>query len=72
MRKLTENQANVKQHTETEPLLVENYSHSSSTLSSQIIGHTLKKLAKEQVCLHSWYYMINHNQNKNENEKYIT
>ena len=53
MRKLTENQANVKQHTETEPLLVENYSHSSSTLSSQIIGHTLKKLAKEQVCLHS-------------------
>ena len=33
--KLTENQANAKQHPEAELLLFENYSHSSSTLSSK-------------------------------------
>ena len=32
--KLTKNQANAKQHPEAEPLLFENYSHCSSTLSS--------------------------------------
>ena len=31
--KLVKNQANAKQHPETELLLFENYSHSSSTLS---------------------------------------
>ena len=33
--KLAKNQANDKQHSETELLLFENYSHSSSTLSSK-------------------------------------
>ena len=43
---------------------VENYSHSSSTLSSKNSRYS-KKLAKEQVCLYSWGYMINHNENEN-------
>ena len=33
--KLTKNQGHVKQHREAEILLYENYSHSSSTLSSK-------------------------------------
>ena len=33
--KLAKNQGNVKQHREAEILLYENYSHSSSTLSSK-------------------------------------
>ena len=33
--KLAQNQANAKQHPETEVLLFEKYSHSSSTLSSK-------------------------------------
>ena len=33
--KLAKNKANAKQHPETELLLFENYSHSSSTLSSK-------------------------------------
>ena len=32
---------------------------------SKVIEHTLK-IAKEQVCLYSW---INHNENKNKNER---
>ena len=40
--KLAKNQANAKQHPEAEVLLFENYSHSSSTLSSKITGHILK------------------------------
>ena len=35
MLKLTKSQANAKQHPEAELLLFENYSHSSSTLSSK-------------------------------------
>ena len=35
-------QANAKQHPEAELLLFENYSKSSSTLSSKKIGHVLK------------------------------
>ena len=34
--KLAKNRANAKQHPEAELLLFENYSHSSSTLSSKI------------------------------------
>ena len=36
--KLAKNQANAKQHTEAELLLFENYSHSSSMLSSKNNG----------------------------------
>ena len=36
--KLAKNQANAKQHPETELLLFENYSHSSSTFSSKNNG----------------------------------
>ena len=40
--KLANNQAKAKQYSEAELLLFENYSHSSSTLSSIIIGYILK------------------------------
>ena len=66
---MAKNQANAKQHPETELLLIENYSHSSSMLSSKNIRIYSKKLAKEQVGLYSWDYMINHNENEDENEK---
>ena len=49
--------------------MYENYSHSSSTLSSKIIRTYSKKYTKEQVGLHSWDYKINHNENVDENEK---
>ena len=52
-----------------ELLLLENYSHSSSTFSSKNNRIYSKKLAKEQVGRYSWDYMINHNENQNENEK---
>ena len=35
----------------------------------KVIGHTLKKQAKEQVCLYLWDYTINHNENEEEKEK---
>ena len=35
----------------------------------KIIGHILKKWPKEQVCLYSWDYTINHNENEDENEQ---
>ena len=67
--KLAKNQANAKQHPEAELLLLENYSHSSSTLSSKNNRIYSKKLAKEQVGLYSWDYEINHHENVDENEK---
>ena len=57
-----------KQHPEAVLLLFENYSHSSSMLSFNSNSTYSKKLAKEQVCLYSWVYPINHNENKDENE----
>ena len=51
--KLIKNQANAKQHLEAELLLFENYSHSSSTLSSKNNRAYSKKQANEQVCLYS-------------------
>ena len=49
--KLAKNQANAKQHPEAELLLFENYSHSSSMLSSKIIVHILtNKQKKKYVC----------------------
>ena len=47
-QKLANNQTNSKQHPETELLLLENYSHSSSTLSSKIKGHILKNKQKSK------------------------
>ena len=58
--KLGENQGNAKQHSETELLLYENYSHSSSTLPSKIIGHILKNIQKKN-------YSIDHNENEDGN-----
>ena len=43
---LAKNQANTKQHLEVKPLLFENYSLSSSTLSSKIIRDILKDALK--------------------------
>ena len=67
--KLAENQANGKEHPEAELLIYENYSHSSSTLSSKNNKTYSKKYTKEEVCLYSWDYLINHNENEDENEK---
>ena len=53
-------------------MLFENYSHSSSTLSTKNDITRPAKYAKEQVYLYSWNYTINHNNNEDENEKYIT
>ena len=33
------------------------------------MGHILKKQEKEQMCLCSWDYTINRNENKEENKK---
>ena len=66
------NQVNATQNFEAELLLVENYSHSSLTLSSKNNSKYSKKQAKEQVCLISWDYTINHKENGDENEKQIT
>ena len=60
---MAKNQANAKQHPKAELLLFENDSHSSSTLPSK----NNKNQAKEQVCLYSWDYAINHNDNEDEN-----
>ena len=51
--KLAKNQANAKQHPEAELLLFENYSHSSSTLSSKNNRTYSEKKAKEQMCPYS-------------------
>ena len=67
--KLPKNQANAKQHPEAELMLFGNYSHSSPTSSSKNNKIYSKKYTKEQMCLYSWDYTINHNQNKNEDEK---
>ena len=60
--KLAKNQANAKQHSEAELSLFENYSHSSSTLSSnhsKIIGHILKnKQNNKGVCIHEIIRLI--------------
>ena len=49
--KLAKNQANVKQYTEAELFLFENYSYSSSKLSSKNNSRYSKKETKEEVCL---------------------
>ena len=57
MLKLAKNQANAKQHSETELLLFEDYLHSSYSLSSKIDGTYSEKIS---------------NHNEDENEKRIT
>ena len=61
------NQADFKQHPESELLIFENYSH----FSSRNRWTYSKKKQKKQVCLYSWDYAINHNVNEDENEKKI-
>ena len=59
------NQANAKQQPEAKLLLFENYLHSSSTTLSKN-NRTyciLKNKQKNQVCLDSWDYTINHIEN---------
>ena len=60
--KLVKNQANTKQHPEAELLLFENYSHSSSTLSSKsvkVIGHIQKNKQKNKcICNHEIKQLI--------------
>ena len=51
--KSAKNQASAKQQSEAEFFLFENYSHSSSTLSSKNNRTCSKKQAKEQVYLYS-------------------
>ena len=55
---MAKNQTKPKEHPETELLLPENYSLSSSTLSSKIIGDNTKK----EIPLFKWSYMINDNE----------
>ena len=64
--KLVKNQAYAKQHPEAELWLFENYSHSSSTLSSKNNRTYCKKYVKE---LYLWDYTINHNENEDGKEK---
>ena len=66
--KLTKNQAKAKQHPDAELQLFEHYSLSSSMLLSKNNMRYSKSVAK-QMCLFEWDYMINHNENKAENQK---
>ena len=68
---MAKNQANAEQHPEAELFLFENYSYSSSKLSSKNNKIFIKK-AKDQVCLYLRDYMINHDENEDENGKWIT
>ena len=68
---MAKNQANAEQHPEAELFLFENYSYSSSKLTSKNNKIFIKK-AKDQACLYLRDYMINHNENEDENGKWIT
>ena len=57
--KLAKNQANAKQHHETDFLLFENYSHSLSTFSFKQAKKSVSALVN---------YTINHNESEDENE----
>ena len=56
-----------KQHPEAELLLFENYSHSSSKLSSKNNKTDSKKISKEQVYLFSRDYTVKRNENGDKN-----
>ena len=50
---MAKNQGNAEQHLEDELKFFKNYSYSSSTISSKIIGHILKNKQKNKcVCIH--------------------
>ena len=65
--KLTKNQAKSKQHPEAKLLLFENYSLSSSMLSSKN-NWRFSKMYKKQVRLFKRGYMSNHIEHEAENE----
>ena len=65
--KLTKNQAKSKQHPEAKLLLFENYSLSSSILSSKN-NWRFSKMYKKQVRLFKRGYMSNHIEHEAENE----
>ena len=66
------NQAKAKQHSEAKLLLIENYSISSSTLSSKNNSRYSKTSIKSKyVCLNE-VIMITDKENEAENEKQIT
>ena len=63
--KLAKNQANAKQHPETDLLLFENYLRSLSMLPSKNKSTYSKNEAKQQVCMYSWdLRLIMKNNNK--------
>ena len=72
--KLANNQANAKQHPETEHLLFENYSHSSSRLSSKN-NRTYSKLKQKNkcFCIHGimWLFIMKMKM-KNKSHIYYT
>ena len=65
--KLAKNQTKAKQQPEAEIFLFENYSLSSSTLSSKKNKRYSKKCKKKRVRMF-WVYMINDTENETENE----
>ena len=69
--KLVKNQGKAKEHPEAELLLLENYSLTSSLLSSKNDRRYSKKNYKKEVSLFKWGHMINDNAKDAENEKEI-
>ena len=68
--KLAKNQAKAKQDPEAKLLVFENYSFSSSTVSSKNKRKYSRKYGTNQVCQMSLGdYMINYNEDENEKEK---
>ena len=71
---MAQNQAKAKKHPKAELLLIEKYSLSSSTLSSNgillkiMMAIFLENIKKKQVRLFWWGYMNNDNENEGENE----
>ena len=64
------NQAKAKQQPEAKLLIFEHYSLSSFTLSSKSNLKHSKKFAKNKcVCFNAWDYMIDYNENEDENDK---
>ena len=69
---MVKNQGKAEEHPEAELLLLENYSLTSSSLSSKNNRRYSKKMHKKQVRLFKWGHMINDNEKDAENEKEIT
>ena len=70
LQHFVKSQANAEQHPESELFWFENYSYSSSILSSKNNRtYSKKNKQKNKVCRYSWDYTTNHNGNEDENEK---